>query len=160
LDSDGAVAGAHGTNGQTWPAYYEKAFAVVYAEDGGGAPDGKSGQPYDVTEQGTYGAIEWDYNDKAPSYITGNPPHSVSGFDGAVSAFNSKEGVIVASQSDPPSDAPNGYVTRHVYYVESVNQDGTVTLGNPWGPNSTKITVGEDEFNRLFKDPQAMQPRK
>ncbi len=159
LDADGNPVGAHGTNGETWPAYYEKAFAVVYGEDDGGAPDGRSGAPYDVKEQGTYGAVEWDYNDRAPSYITGNDPHGVDGFDGAVKAFNDKQGVIVSTPSDAPDNAPDGYVTRHVYYVQSVNADGTVTLGNPWGPDATKITVNHDEFDRLFHDPQAMQPR-
>ncbi|MEO6997198.1 MAG: C2 family cysteine protease [Terracoccus sp.] len=159
LNADGNVVGAHGTDGQTWPAYYEKAFAVVYGEDQGGAPDGKSGPPYDVTEQGSYGAIEWDYNDKAPSYITGSEPTSVGGYDGAVEAFNDKSGVIVSTPATAPTDPPPGYVTRHVYYVESVNPDGSVTLGNPWGPNAQKITVDKGDFDRLFNNPQAMKPK-
>lgn len=106
LNGDGNVVGAHGTDGQTWPAYYEKAFAVVYGEDQGGAPEGKSGEPYDVKEQGTYGAVEWDYNDKAPSYVTGSEPTSVSGYDGAVEAVNDKSEVIVSTPADAGRRTP------------------------------------------------------
>lgn len=159
LDGDGNPIGAHGTDGQLWPAYYEKAFAVVYAEDAGGVPDGQSGRPYDVAEQGTYGAVEWDYNDNAPGYVTGSQPTGVSDFDGAVAAFNNEAGVIVSTPATAPSDAPAGYVTRHVYYVQSVNADGSITLGNPWGPDSPSITVDESDFNTYFTNPQAMQPR-
>lgn len=55
LNAGGTVAGAPGINGQ-------------------------SGPPYDVTEQGSCGATEWDDNEKASSYITGGQPTSVGGY--------------------------------------------------------------------------------
>ena len=162
LDANGNVVGAHGTDGQLWPAYYEKAFAQVYDQDDGGGPsDPKGNGTYDRTEQGSYGAIEWDFNDKAPPFVTGDSAHSVDGFDGAKGAFAHQQGVIVATPDKPVDGAPDGWVSRHVFYVQSVSPTGDeITLGNPWGPNSTPVIVTREDFDKWFNNPQSMSPKK
>jgi hypothetical protein len=163
LDSNGDPAGAHG-DGSTWPAYYEKAFAIVYEGDDGGAPDGKEGDPaFDKAEQGTYGALEWDYTDKAPPYVTANDSDGIDN-DEVAEAFKNGHPVIVASKSDTDGvpdnwsdDQKGAYVTRHVYYVKEVLPDGRIVLGNPWGDNYAPVTVTQDEFDDMFDSAQQLE---
>lgn len=162
LDSNGNTVGAHGTNGQLWPAYYEKALAQTYQDDTGGADDQHEHNPvYNKAEQGDYGALEWEYNDKAAPYVSGNPADKLGGWDDIKSAAADNKGVIV-STGDPPdtSGAPVGYVDRHVFYVQSVNPDGTITLGNPWGPDAQTVTVNEDQYKKWFGSPEAITAKK
>jgi hypothetical protein len=164
LDQSGNPVGAHG-DGSTWVAYYEKAFAIVYEGDKGGAPDGKGNDKrYDKSEQGTYGALEWDYTDKAPPYVTGHDSNGIgTSYDDVKKSFDSGHPVIVASNSTKDNVPSNwsqqqkdAYVSRHVYYVKSVSDD-KVVLGNPWGPDSATVTVTKDEFKKLFEDAQELQ---
>ncbi|GAA1636375.1 hypothetical protein GCM10009744_26800 [Kribbella alba] len=164
LDQNGSPVGAHG-DGSTWAAYYEKAFAIVYEGDGGGAPDGKGGDPrYDKAEQGSYGALEWDYNEKAPPYLTGHKSEGIgTDYDDVKKSFDGGHPVIVASNSDKNNvpdkwtqQQKDAYVSRHVYYVKSISGD-KVVLGNPWGPDSATVTVTKDEFKKLFQDAQELQ---
>ena len=159
LDKDGRVIGAHG-NGETWPAYYEKAFAVLYSQDDGGAPDNhKNDKRYDRGEQGSYGAIEWDFTDKAPRYVTGNKPHGLdTDFDDVKKAYDAGHPVIVASNDNNkhvPEHLKGAYVTRHVYYVKGFH-DGKIVLGNPWGSSSPTLEVTPEEFKKMFNSPQSL----
>ncbi|MEI8407322.1 MULTISPECIES: C2 family cysteine protease [unclassified Kribbella] len=165
LDENGNPVGAHG-DGSTWAAYYEKAFAIAYEGDEGGAPDGKEGNDaYDKSEQGTYGAIEWDYTEQAPPYVTGQDSEGIgTNYDDVKEAYDSGHPVIVASNSDKDGVPDNwsqeqkdAYVTRHVYYVKEFTPDGKIVLGNPWGPDSPTVTVTQDEFEDMFDDAQSLQ---
>jgi hypothetical protein len=161
LDENGDPLGAEGS--QLWGSYYEKAFALAYQDDSGGAPDGHGGDPaWDKAEQGTYGALEWDYNDKAAPYITG---HDVDGlghdFDRIVERFDDGHPVIISTPSDAPDppDDWNGYSTRHVYYVLGTTGD-TITVGNPWGSDWDSITMTKDQFDTYFGDGAAIDTGK
>ena len=165
LDGNGEPVGARG-DGSTWPAYYEKAFAIVYEGDDGGAPDGKEDDPrYDRTEQGTYGALEWDFNEQAPPYLTGNESDGIdTEYDDVKESFDSGHPVIVSTGSgrdDVPDNwsqqQKDAYVNRHVYYVKEFTPDGKIILGNPWGPDSATVTVTKDEFEDLFDSAQQIQ---
>jgi hypothetical protein len=164
LDSGGNIAFArsvaNGTTTESWPAYYEKAFALMYAEDDGGAATEKDGDDrYDHKERGTYGAIEWDYTDKAPPYLTGNDADEIDmNYTDVKKAFDSGHPVIVASNSSAdgvPASLKSAYVTQHVFYVKGF-QDGKIVLGNPWGPGSPDVVVTPDEFKNLFNSPQKL----
>ncbi|GEK23044.1 C2 family cysteine protease [Cellulomonas xylanilytica] len=159
LADDGTPLGAHG-DGELWPAYYEKAFALLYEGDKGGAPDGKDGDPlYDRSEQGTYGALEWDWTEKAPPYVSGNESRGLDvSFEDVQSAFDSGSPVIVAS-SDDKDDVPEhlqaGYFGRHVYYVTEITDDH-VLLANPWGDDYEPLRLTPAEFEAHFDSPQAI----
>lgn len=163
LDSNGNPVGAHG-DGSTWPTYYEKAFAIIYDEDEGGAPDGKEGDPrFDKAEQGTYGALEWDYTEKSPPYVTGSDSNGIDN-DEVAESFKNGHPVIVASKSDTDGVPDNwskeqkdAYVTRHVYYVKNITPDGKIELGNPWGPDNDTVIVTQDEFDDMFDSAQELE---
>jgi hypothetical protein len=164
LDDQGNPVGAHG-DGSTWSAYYEKAFAIAYEGDTGGAGDDHPGDKrYDKKEKGTYGALEWDYNEKAPPYVTGKDAESIDTDYGAVKeAFDKGHPIIVGTNSNKDGVPANwtdaqkdAYVTRHVYYVKEV-KDGKIVLGNPWGPQSPTVTVTQEEFQKMFNDARSLQ---
>jgi hypothetical protein len=164
LDDQGKPVGAHGDK-STWAAYYEKAFAIAYEGDDGGAGDDHEGDKnYDKKEQGSYGALEWDYTDKAPPYVTGKDAQDVDiDYTDVKEAFDKGHPIIVASNSDKDGVPDNwsdeqksAYVTRHVYFVKEV-KDGKIVLGNPWGPKSPTVTVTQDEFEDMFNNGQSLQ---
>ncbi|WP_405055915.1 C2 family cysteine protease [Kribbella sp. NBC_01505] len=164
LDENGSPVGAHG-DGSTWAAYYEKAFAIAYEGDSGGAPDDHEGDSrYDRTEQGSYGALEWDYTDKAPPYVTGKDAEDIdTDYDDVKEAYDGGHPVIVASNDNTDGVPDNwskeqkdAYVTRHVYFVKEI-KDGKIVLGNPWGPDSATVTVTQDEFEDMFDNAQSLQ---
>ncbi|MFJ3235143.1 C2 family cysteine protease [Streptomyces sp. NPDC086787] len=166
MDSNGHLISAHG-NAETWPAYYEKAFALMYGGDEGGAPDGRDGDKrYDHADFGNYGATEWDMTDKAPPYVTGENSKSIdNNVDSIKKSFDAHHPVIVASNSDSsnlPSDwQKNGaYVTRHVYYVKGFNANGDVILGNPWGGGSPDVVATREQYEKFFNTPQELQVKK
>jgi hypothetical protein len=164
VNENGDPMGAYG-DGDTWPAYYEKAFALVYRGDEGGAPDGKEDDDrYDRAEQGSYGAIEWDHNDQAPPYLTGNGTEDADGwlsgsYEGTVDAWRAGHPLIVSTPpeaEDVPADWES-YSTRHVYYVLGVDeQTGEIILGNPWGADIEPIRASQEEFERFFQNPQSL----
>ncbi|WP_329365500.1 C2 family cysteine protease [Streptomyces sp. NBC_00669] len=164
MDSDNNPVSAYGAD-ESWPAYYEKAFALMYAGDTGGAPDDHQGDPlYDRAEQGDYGATEWDFTDKAPPYVTGSKSKSIGGgFDGVKKAYQSHHPVIVATPSEDELKKKNldpswdgNYVTRHVYYVKGFDAQGNMLLGNPWGPGND-VTVTPEQYKEYFETPQQLQ---
>lgn len=159
VDSSGSPLGAAGP-GELWPAYYEKAFALLYEGDRGGAPDGKQGDPrYDRAEQGTYGALEWDWTKQAPPYVTGHPSRELDrDADDVREAFAGGSPVIVASASDladVPQHLQSGYAERHVFYVREITDDHVV-LANPWGPSSPTLRLTPEEFEEHFDSFQAL----
>ncbi|GHE12131.1 C2 family cysteine protease [Streptomyces alanosinicus] len=166
MDANGNLVSAHG-QGETWPAYYEKAFALMYAGDKGGTPDNHVGDKlYDRAEKGDYGATEWDQTDKAPPYVTGHDSKSLdNNFDDIKRSFESHHPVILATPSSDELKSsgldPNwqqGYVTRHVFYVKGFDSDGTMILGNPWGPPSGQdIRVSPADYQKYFNSPQELQ---
>lgn len=162
LADDGSPLGAHG-DGELWPAYYEKAFALLYEEDSGGAPDGKGGDPlYDRSEQGTYGALEWDWTEKAPPYVSGNDARGLDvSFEDVKDAFDSGSPVIVATSGDKddvPEHLKAGYFGRHVYYVTEITDDH-VLVANPWGADYEPLRLTPAEFEEYFDSPQAIDLR-
>ena len=166
VDSGGNPVGATGANGDLWPAYYEKAFALMYGGDKGGAEDSKGDQrPFDSNDHGDYGAIEWNNVNQGPPYLTGQGTTGLDDNLGAITkAFNNGQPVIIASKHFskddkaklPPPYNTGTYVTDHVWYVLSVNKDGSVVLGNPWGASVPTITVNEHDYKTYFDDPQAI----
>lgn len=156
LNDQGEPIGAESADGLLWGAYYEKAFALAYQDDQGGAPDGKEDDDrYDRAEEGTYGALEWDYTDAAAPYITGHDPDDIGhDFEEIQDRFSSGEPIIVStpgSAPNPPDEWGNAYSTRHMYYVTAVTDD-TITVSNPWGADYPEITMDRDEFDDYFSD--------
>jgi hypothetical protein len=145
---DGTPASAYG-QGETWPAYYEKAFAQVYSEDNDDLP------------AGTYGAIEGDFTEKSPSYLTGNDAQDagafyMSDYDAAREAWENGHPVTIStpSEADGYPESWNGsYATSHAYYVKGFDENGNVIVGNPWGPDSG-LVVTPEQFNEYFENPQ------
>ncbi|MEU8590988.1 C2 family cysteine protease [Streptomyces sp. NPDC048664] len=161
-DANGNPVSAHG-NGETWPAYYEKAFALTYGGDQGGT-NGHDGDPrYDKAEKGDYGATEWDQTDKAPPYVTGHDSSSIdNNLDAIRKSFESHHPVIVATGTEQPpqngpSDLSQGFVTRHVYYVKGFTSDGRIRLGNPWGSGNPDVLATPEEYEKYFNSPQQLR---
>lgn len=166
VDSNGTPIGAIGANGDLWPAYYEKAFALEFDSGKEGAEDAKgNSRPFDPNDHGDYGAIEWNNVTNAEPYLTG---HGDTGIDDNLTAvrksFDAGHPIVVGSRTDiSPDDVKklppplnNGYVPKHVFYVKEFTQDGKVVLGNPWGPNNPTLTVDDDMFKKYFQGPEAL----
>lgn len=148
-------------NGETWPAYYEKAFALAYSEDG----DGERG----------YGGIEGDDPKKSAPYLTGKEgqdlktggflgigEHDDKNLDALKKAFDSGKVVTVSTPDDEgldkdhPKEWGNTYHSNHAYYVRGFTDDGKVVLGNPWGVSGyPPITVTQEQFDKYFQGPEA-----
>ncbi|MFF9097225.1 C2 family cysteine protease [Streptomyces sp. NPDC014802] len=158
-DQNGNPISTYG-NGESWPAYYEKAFALVYSDDG----DGERG----------YGGIEGDDPKKSAPYLTGKEgddlttggflglgEHDDKNIQSLKKAFDSGKVVTVSTPDDesleknhPPEWEPS-YCTNHAYYVRGFTADGKIILGNPWGSSYPPITVSQDQFDKYFQGPEA-----
>lgn len=159
-DQNGNPISTYG-NGETWPAYYEKAFAMTYT----GGDDGERG----------YGGIEGDDPKNADPYLTGKEGDDITksgGFLGLGTkedkdlgtlrkTFESGRAVTVSTPDDEdleknhPKAWDPAYCTNHAYYVRGFTADGKVILGNPWGVSGyPPITVSQDEFNTYFQGPE------
>jgi hypothetical protein len=162
MDKNGNLVSAHGDQ-ETWPAYYDKAFALMYGDDTGGAPDGHEGDKrYDHADKGNYGATEWDYTDKAPPYVTGHDSKSIDNNVEAIrKSYDSHHPVIVATGSVDPKDVPpewkSSFVSRHVFYVKGFTPDGKIKLGNPWGGGAPDVEATPEQYEKYFNSPQELQ---
>ncbi|MGW6709075.1 C2 family cysteine protease [Streptomyces sp. NPDC054956] len=159
-DQNGNPISSYG-NGETWPAYYEKAFAIAYGDSG----DGERG----------YGAIEGDDPKKSAPYLTGREGEDLEagGFFGLGAhedkdlsslkkAFDSGKVLTVSTPADEslaknhPKEWEPSYCTNHAYYVRGFTDDGKIILGNPWGTSGYKpIVVSQADFNKYFQSPEA-----
>ncbi|MFI1726023.1 C2 family cysteine protease [Streptomyces sp. NPDC020489] len=159
-DQNGNPISTYG-NGESWPAYYEKAFAMAYSDDG----DDERG----------YGGIEGDDPKKSAPYLTGREGEDLTtgGFlgigkgedkdlDSLRSAFESGKVVTVSTPADEgldknhPKEWGNTYHSNHAYYVRGFTDDGKVILGNPWGTSGyPPITVTQEQFNQYFGGAEA-----
>lgn len=158
LNEDGSLAMARGD--YLWGAYYEKAFAQLYTDDEGGAPDDHEGDSdYDKSEVGTYGALEWDFTSHAAPYISGHETDDIGhDFDDTRESFDDGHPVLISTPGDapdPPDDWGSNYSTRHVYYVVATTGD-TITVGNPWGPDR-EITMTREQYDTYFDSSSSMQ---
>ncbi|MGX1542320.1 C2 family cysteine protease [Streptomyces adustus] len=159
-DQNGNPISTYG-NGETWPAYYEKAFALVYSDDG----DGKRG----------YGGIEGDDPKKSAPYLTGKEgddlesggflglgKHDDKDIGSLKKAFDSGKVLTVSTPDDEdldknhPTEWGSTYHSNHAYYVRGFTDDGKIILGNPWGVKGyPPITVTQDQFDKYFQGPEA-----
>ncbi|MGW5127701.1 C2 family cysteine protease [Streptomyces sp. NPDC004069] len=159
-DRNGDPIGTYG-NDETWPAYYEKAFAMVYSEDS----DHERG----------YGGIEGDDPKKSAPYLTGKEgqdlttgglwgigEHQDKNLQSLKEAFDSGKVVTVSTPDDEgldknhPKEWGNVYHSNHAYYVRGFTSDGKVILGNPWGVSGyPPITVSQEQFNQYFGGAEA-----
>ncbi|WP_328431942.1 C2 family cysteine protease [Streptomyces sp. NBC_00453] len=159
-DKNGSPITTYGS-GESWPAYYEKAFAIAYSDDG----DGERG----------YGGVEGDDPKKSAPYLTGKEgedlttggflgigEHEDKSLDGLKKAFDSGKVVTVSTPADEkldkdhPQEWGNTYCTNHAYYVRGFTADGKVILGNPWGTSGyPPITVSQEQFNKYFGGAEA-----
>lgn len=160
LDEDGGNALAHSSDGSTWPTYYEKAMALAYGKDEGGAPDDHEGDDrYDREDNGNYAGLEWDWAHNATSYVSSGGGREVDNdYDDVREEFESGHPVMVATKSDDeglPDELKDAYHTRHVYYVKSF-EDGHIVLGNPWGPDYPDVRATPDQFEDWFDDASAI----
>ncbi|HEY7043563.1 MAG TPA: hypothetical protein VH419_07845 [Nocardioidaceae bacterium] len=156
LDGNGHSALAHSSDGSTWATYYEKAMALAYGDDDGGAPDGHGGDDtYDRVDNGNYAGLEWDYARNAAPYVSDYGGEEIdTNYDTVHHAFvDENHPVMVATKSDDtglPDDLEDSYHTRHVYYVKGF-EDGRIILGNPWGPGYPDVRATPEEFEDWFQ---------
>lgn len=158
-DTNGNPLSTYG-NGDTWSAYYEKAFALTYKDENG---------------QSGYGGIEGDDPKKSAPFLTGHDGSDLtrsSGFLGLgtsedkrfssmKAAFDSGKAVTVSTPDDEgldknhPAEWGGTYHSNHAYYVRGFTPDGKIILGNPWGVSGyPPITVTQDQFNKYFQSPE------
>lgn len=144
--------------GDTWPAYYEKAFALRYEDDADG-----------------YAGIEADNQEHATPYITGQEGKNLKdGFLGMTGesdiadlkkAHDSGKAITISTPSDDDlndegkKELGESYSTQHVYYVRGFTADGKVILGNPWGHQDyPPMTLTQDQLDKYFEaDPHAFE---
>lgn len=153
----GAPYGAHGPldangAGVTWPAYYEKAMAMAYQDDTGHWDMGWR------HEQGSYAAMEGEFQWSGAQYLTGQGAQSLTGLDTWGNVAQAVNGdhkqVLVGTPPDLPfSEGPPGWQSQHIFYVKSVS-DTQIVLGNPWGPSYPDVVVTDSmQFQRWFLAP-------
>jgi hypothetical protein len=119
------------TDGAGWPAILEKAFAERY----GGYDKIWGGQPSDALRELT------GRRDRAPLYERWKPDIRVIGDRFA------KGDAFTVGVEEGAHDLPRGLVAKHVYAVLDVDAaNGTVLLGNPWGPHARQVTLTADEL--------------
>ncbi len=167
LDENGQPVGARGENGSTWVTYYEKALALAYTDDDGGAHVDHDGDPdYDRPDNGNYAGLEWDNAENGAPYVTGHDADGVDvEFDDVKDAFvDDGRPVLVSTYSDDdvPSDPPDGYVTQHQFYVKEVidvegDDNDKIVLGNPWGGDAQDVTVTRDQFEDFFQSGKKLE---
>lgn len=167
LDENGEPIGARGSNGSTWVTYYERALALAYSDDDGGAHVDHDGDPdYDRPDNGNYAGLEWDNAENGAPYVTGNDVDGVDvEFDDVKEAFVDDDRPVLVStysDNDVPNDPPDGYVTQHQFYVkEVIDGDGDdndrIVLGNPWGGDAQDVTVTRDQFEDFFQDGKKLE---
>lgn len=156
----GSPYGAHGPLdangvGVTWPAYYEKAMAMAYQDDFGHWDMGWR------HEQGSYAAMEGEFQWSGARYLTGRGAQSLTGLDTWGNVAQAVNGdhkqVLVGTPPDLPfSQGPPGWHSQHIFYVKSVS-DTQIVLGNPWGPNYPDVVVTDPaQFQRWFLAPVAI----
>ncbi|WP_405585059.1 C2 family cysteine protease [Streptomyces sp. NBC_01190] len=161
-DTNGDPISTYG-NGDTWPAYYEKAFAQTYRDENGA---------------GGYGGIEGDDPKNAAPFLTGHSGSDIDksgGFLGLQSVadtrfstlkkqFDAGKAVTVSTPDDEsldkdhPEEWGGTYHSNHAYYVRGFTSDGRIILGNPWGYQGyPPIYVTQDQFDQYFQDPEAYE---
>lgn len=167
MDESGQPVGARGANGSTWVTYYEKALALAYSDDDGGAHVDHDGDPaYDRPDNGNYAGLEWDNAENGAPYVTGNDVDGVDvEFDDVKEAFvDDNRPVLVStySDNDVPNNPPDGYVTQHQFYVKEVidvegDDNDRIVLGNPWGGDAQEVIVTRDQFEDFFQEGKKLE---
>lgn len=146
---------------QSWMTLYEAALiqAGVLHKDGSYG---------DSAGMGVYQAVLGVSGDRSWVGKQGYP-----GFEGVQQAVASGRSAIVGTVERAISDEsaraagvePLQIVENHAYMVDSVNSDGTITLVNPWGPESRyagdhgshRLTVTQAQY-RLYFDQCVISP--
>ncbi len=159
-DTNGSPISTYG-NGDTWSAYYEKAFALTYKDE-----NGESG----------YGGIEGDDPKNSAPFLTGHSGSDITRSGGFLDLqsvpdtrfstlkqnFDAGKAVTVSTPDDEnldkdhPAEWGGTYHSNHAYYVRGFTPDGRIILGNPWGVQGyPPIYVTQDQFNKYFQSPEA-----
>lgn len=127
---------------ELWPLLYEKAMAQHMG--------------------GSYDDLDGDWPSRAIEAITGQP---VTTYDEGFLPWDNKDlpshgdlratledgGVIIASTNGDGDKASAGeLVSNHAYTVTGIDEDGNVTVQNPWGSHEPPITLTYEEFEEQF----------
>lgn len=142
VDGDPVYADNEG-NRELWPLLYEKAMAQHMG--------------------GSYEDLDGDWPRKAIEAMTGNDVTTYD--DNPFNPFEGKDlppsedlrsrledgGVIIASTDGDGKKASDGdLVSNHAYTVTGIDEDGNVTVQNPWGSHEPPITMTYEEFEDQF----------
>ncbi len=141
LDENGNLALGGNDASVLWPSYYEKAFALA-SEHGS---DDESG----------YGGIEGGWGVDDVMLMTGHDADEIDVNAGDVrDAVESGQPVVVCTvnEDDIPDDLSDDWYENHCYYVVGVDDDGNVTLGNPWGTEEGTFTITAEQFESQFDE--------
>lgn len=156
IDSTGAIVGARTASGALWPAYYEKALALTYTDDLGRL---STSSPFYTREQGTYGALETEFQWSAARYLTGTDSRIIISGDPreVEAAVNDGRQVLVGTRPVLGFETPPpGYVPNHVFYVHHIEGD-TIVMGNPWEDSPERqVRISKIEFQRWFLAPSTL----
>ncbi len=155
VDSSVPTGYAQGQGPMNVYQIYEKAIAAASAR---GLLDVND-------ERGGYNDINGAWPENVAPHITGHPSTASTMADaGDLSHLNDRiqggEAVNATTRfsNDPNDPIVNKYyggaspilATGHVYYVTSVDSDGTVHLSNPWGSPSYDVTMPMADFRHAF----------
>ncbi|MGP9706772.1 hypothetical protein [Brachybacterium sp. AOP24-D1-21] len=154
VEVSGEVArdGVRGPDGnQNWATIYEQALIQegVLGEEGGYSSNSGAARVLEAV------------TGSEPRYMDNDPwthAKDMPSYENVVGSVADGEPVVLCTIDS--STGPDGtqIVEQHAHTVESVNPDGTLTLVNPWGTNTSydttdgthRITITEDEYRELF----------
>lgn len=157
LYANGNPVSADG-NGDTWPGYYEKAFALAFGDKGyGGIDNNNPGKAFPYLTGHTGGDI-------TTGGFLGFGKHADKSIPDLKKTFESGKAITVLTPDDDnleknlPDHMKQSYCTDHAYYVRGFTADGKIVLGNPWGTSGyPPLTLTQDEFDTYFIEPQEFE---
>jgi hypothetical protein len=144
LDDDGNPLYADVNDGVLWPAILESAWAQY--RGGYHRIDGDNGSGLLEALTGHTGSFSYALFDEVAQVLPGSNPR-VPSFERLVALHEGGYAIIAGAGRNPGPRV----VGSHMQYVLDVDAEaGTVTIGNPWGTDTTPRVFTYDEFANGF----------
>lgn len=139
---------------ELWPLLYEKAMA----QHMGGSWDDMN---YDTAERGIEAITGQDAHTEGTGsgFLGLDPPPSAD----EIRDIIADDGQVALSSHDeadgrPAYEGEDAVATNHLYWVQSVKDDGTLVIVNPWDPTEPAHEMTYDEYRENFSHITTSRP--
>lgn len=149
VNDKGGYLGARGTSdgdginnpqAANWPAYYEKALAQGYTNDGKPA--------------GTYHGIEGQWPSNLSPTEGGGKANILNSPDSTWQAIQDGEPVVISTDNPVRGDdgRPENLPGPHAFFAKGLDGDGNIILGNPWGPPQPDAIMSKEQYKKYVTE--------